>query len=285
MVVDRQQDKAHPHSEQAIDGLASRLDAHAAERILRRAIELHSDDQDDTYDLSLIHKVAAELHIPPEYVAAAMAEELQVSPAAPLRLIERLFIRDRIAVTRIAHDSVDEVTERTKTWMSRHEGLRVAKPTPQGIQWAKNPSPMVAVKASLKMQQGTGVLRSARHVTTEFRPIGDATAVSVSADARLARAGAISAAALSSVGLAVLNGVLWDSLFSFQYAIAVVLGIVISVAIAAAVAKAWATSVRTGLDRAATGITDPETLESHESVPAMLSRFASEWRGADRDKH
>lgn len=274
----------HPRPEQAIDGLAARLDAHSAERILRRAIELHSDDQDDTYDMSLIGKVAAELHIPPEYVAAAMAEELQVSPSAPPRLIERLFVRDRIVVTRVAHEPVDEVTERTKTWMSRHEGLRVAKPTRQGIQWAKDPSPMVAVKAGLKMQQGTGALRTARNVKTEFRSLGDATAITVSADARLARAGAISAAALSSVGLAILNGILWDSIFSLQYAIAVVLGIVISVAVAAAVAKGWASSVRTGLDRAATGISEPETLERHETVPEMLSRFTSEWRRADRKR-
>jgi len=281
--VDRASNQKRQQPEQAVDGLADRLDAASAERVIRRAIELHDSDQDDTYDLGLIGKVAAEMEIPPEYVAAALAEELQVSPNDPPRLIERLFVEDRIAVTRVASDPISEVSNRTKLWMSRHEGLRVASTSEAGLQWAKNPSPMVAVRTGLKMQRGTGALRTARDVTTDFRSLGDSTAVTVSADARMARAGAIAGATAGSVGLAVLNGVLWADLLSVQYALAVLIGVLISFVAAAAITKAWASGVRTGLDRAATGIIEPDELEQYETVPDMLLRFRQEWKQMRRD--
>ncbi len=281
--MDRSRNQENAPAEPVVEGLADRLDAASAERVIRRAIELHDSEQDDAYDLGLIGKVAKEMGIPAEYVAAALAEELQLSPSDPPRLIERLFVEDRISVTRVANETIDEVTDRTKAWMSRHEGLRVQRSSDAGVQWSKDPSPMVAVRTGLKMQRGTGALRNARHVTTDFRALGESTAVTVSADARVARTGAIAGAAAGSVGLAVLNGLLWGDLLSVQYALAVLIGVLVSFIAAAAATKAWASGVRTGLERAATGITEPDALEQYETVPDMLIRLRQEWKQMRRD--
>ncbi len=292
--MDRNSDSTRPRSAaeagESADIVADRLDRHAAERVIRRAIELHGEHLDETYDARMIHRVAGELGISSQHVARALAEELTTPETSPRSLLDRLFIERSVAVARFAHGPVGEVTDRTREWMSRHEGLRVVATGRHETVWKKNPSPMVSVRSGLKLQQGTGSLRTVRAVTTSTRSVGDDTAVSLVADTSTGRTVAWTSALVGAIALIFANGgiiagAMDGSLLSVSFLLAAIGSLIVAITTAAAISKAWASQVRAGLERAATGIAEPDALERTESLAEMLGRLGREWRSGRSGHH
>ncbi len=270
-------------------GVAERLDAMRSatvERVLKRAIELQSDDTHgpDTYDRAMLSQIADELGIDPAYVERALSEELSAVPPELPPSVWHRFFAPRIMVERASLEADHHEAQSTvRTWMTRHEGLRPQRRIASGMVWEPDRSPVSAIRRGLKLSQGTGALRTVRSVTHHIEPVGDhrhvvtveadtgiVTTVAASVGLSLAGAGGLTGTILGLAGVLPL----WGGLLIAGGAVALGLGVSLTIA------KTWASSLRRGLHRAIAGITNPDLVEAPESVPSMIMRLRDEWRRA-----
>ncbi len=259
-----------------------RLDALSrplAERVLQRAIELHSQDQlgPEKLTRTQLDQIASELGIDPKYISAALVSELETTADVPGRsLRERVFAPDRITGGQVIHGDRETVEKAIIDWLRAAEGFRPRAKTGTGYTWERDDHWATKMRLSLGDKQGTGSLRGLRTITHRHTDTGDGRhLVELDADTRVVSWTAAGIAGGTTV-LGVIGGTV-AALSGSGSDIADFLMVSLptaTVGISAGLitAKAWASSIRKGLDRALDGIASPELFRRRKNRKSGIAK-------------
>jgi hypothetical protein len=170
--------------------------ADQADRILRRAIELQTDESSrrvEPINRDKLVRMARELNVDPDFLLRALAEH-QAGALPEDRLDsfwQKLLAPDKVMATRIIKGDTNRVEAAAEDWFRNHEGLRPRRHLDDGILWEKDSHPITSIRMGLKLGQGTGVLRTSPGVTHRVREVKTGEQlVSIEADtARLRKTG------------------------------------------------------------------------------------------------
>jgi hypothetical protein len=194
--------------------------ADQADRILRRAIELQTDESSrrvEPINRDKLVRMARELNVDPDFLLRALAEH-QAGALPEDRLDtfwRKLLTPDKVMATRIIRGDANRVEAAAEDWFRNHEGLRPRRHLEDGVLWEKDSHPITSIRMGLKLSQGTGALRTAPGVTHRVREVKPGEQlVSVEADtARLRKTGqtllavgAVATAASVGVGATAFGG-------------------------------------------------------------------------------
>ena len=260
-----------------------------ADRVIRRAIELHSEQRDGPATMSResIDQIATELGVDPRFVDRAIAEELQTTSSGSLTPMERLFAPNSIRGGTVVNASADTVQRDIVVWLTAQEGLRPRARSRGGIEWERDDH--WSTKLSLGLgSDGTKKLRAMRRVTHHQTEVGeDAHLVELEVDSSIISKVAIGLVAGFS-GLGILNGSFLAAGIGDTGALADVVQFLAGFGGTAAIglasgmitARVWASSVRDGLERALNGIANPDLFPRHSRRRAR--RRDSRRRGSSR---
>lgn len=262
----------------------NRLDALSrplAERVLQRAIELHSEDQHgpDRLTRSQLDQIASELGIDPKYISAALVSELETTADLPGRsLRERVFAPDRITGGQLIHGDRATVEKAIINWLRAAEGFRPRARTGSGYTWERDDHWATKMRLTLGDKQGTGSLRGLKTITHRHTDTGDGRhLVELDADTRVvswtAAGIAGGSAALGLVGgtVAAAMGDSGSNLFEFM--IVAIPTFTAGVTASLITAKTWASSIRKGLDRALDGIASPELFRKRKNRKTGIAKM------------
>lgn len=243
-----------------------------AERVIRRAIELHAEHEEGPATMSResIDQVARELGVDPRFVDEAIAEELQATTSGPLTPMERLFAPYSMRGGTVVNAPADTVQRDIVAWLTAQEGLRPRARSRGGIEWERDDH--WSTKLSLGLgSDGTKKLRAMRRVIHHQTEVGEnAHLVELEVDSSI-----ISKVAIGLVagfgGLGVLSGGFLAAGIGDTSAIADVMQFLAGFGGTAAIglasglitARVWAASVRDGLERALNGIAHPDLFPRH----------------------
>lgn len=157
------------------------FDRAAAERVLRRAIELHDAQWDDRDDLRLdeavLREAAEELGVDPATVRQAAAEErLGVLVGSPHRG-DRLVGPGRLVATRIVELGADAALERADLWLRKVDAFRRRRRGARSAEYSRRGDVVAAVQRGARTLAGHEGVSALRTLTVMVEPVGDHHAV------------------------------------------------------------------------------------------------------------
>jgi hypothetical protein len=259
-----------------------RLDALSrplAERVLQRAIELHSKDQlgPERLTRSQLDQIATELGIDPKYISAALVSELETTADLPGRsLRERVFAPDRITGGQMVHGDAATVEKAIIEWLRRAEGFRPRAKTGSGYTWERDDHWATKMRLSLGDKQGTGSLRGLKTITHRHTDTGDGRhLVELDADTRV-----VSWTAAGIAGGTTVMGVVGGAVAALagsgsdvaDFLMVALPTATIGISAGLITAKAWASSIRKGIDRALDGIASPELFRKRKNRKSGIAK-------------
>lgn len=265
------------------------LSTDEVERVLRRAIELQTDQEYATDDAGLdraaLRRIAAEIGIDPGHLESAMAEELLRVQAERPGLIDRLLAPSRAIVRDAATGDMAGVRQALDRWLGYHAGLRKRAESSTGAVWENDKSLVTVARMKLRAAQGSGALRTTMGVRDEIQPFEPGKQiVTIEADTSNVRrvalvwlgGVAVAAGAAGAVGLgnhttAADNVGMGLGVLALG-AGGVVLGI-----------RMWIDRIRRALHRAADAVSHPRLLDTGDPVTRGMGRILEMWRNSRRD--
>jgi hypothetical protein len=147
------------------------LDREAAERVLRRTVELDGIDDgvDHRVSVQALLDAADELGIDRAEVRRAVVEEELGLLDRPARWTDALLGPDRFVVARVLIGTADEVAERVDAWMRRGRVLRRSRSTRTGdgpgwVEYARRTDPVAAAQRAARAVRGGERLAHVRRV-------------------------------------------------------------------------------------------------------------------------
>jgi AraC-like DNA-binding protein len=245
------------------DGLDA-LSRPLAERVLRRAIELHDDDihGPERVSRTTLEEIASELGVAPEYVRRALAEELETNHDSPSAMWERILAPVRVTGGRVVALAPQETRSSIVAWMGGQEGLRPRTRVADGVRWEKDRHWTTKLRIGIGRSAATGALRNIPSVTHRQTEISEhEQLVELDADTKIISqvaagvGGGIAGAGLIGgiVTAAAMGGGSDITQFLIPFAPAAAVGL----GTALLIAKSWLAAVRNGIDRALDGIANP----------------------------
>ncbi len=259
-----------------------RLDALSrplAERVLQRAIELHSRDQlgPEKLSRSQLDQIASELGIDPKYISAALVSELETTADLPGRsLRERVFAPDRITGGQVILGDPATVEKAIINWLRSAEGFRPRAKTGTGYTWERDDHWATKMRLSLGDKQGTGSLRGLKTITHRHTDTGDGRhLVELDADTRV-----VSWTAAGIAGGATVLGVIGGTVAALagsgsdvaDFLMVSLPTATVGISAGLITAKAWSSSIRRGLDRALDGIASPELFRKRKNRKSGIAK-------------
>lgn len=146
-----------------------------ADKILRRAIELQTDESTRSVDIDRdrLIRMAGELNVDPDFLLRALAEhQAGVSLDDRLENVwQKVLAPDKVMATRIVKGTGNRVEAAAESWFRGQEGLRPRRHYGDGILWEKDSHPITSIRMGLKLGQGTGALRNTSGVTHRVREV------------------------------------------------------------------------------------------------------------------
>jgi hypothetical protein len=139
-----------------VDPTPDRLSREAAERILRRAVELADDPHDHTDDVPLraLIEAAAELDIDPARVRLALAEERLGLLEHAERRSDVVLGPDQVLRARVVSGSPGDVLDRVDAWMRRDRVLRRVRRSGAAAEYARRNDPAAAAQRAVRSVGG-----------------------------------------------------------------------------------------------------------------------------------
>lgn len=184
-----------------MDPTPGRLDRDAAERVLRRAVELAEEPGDarDDVPLRALIEAAAELDIDADRVHLAVAEEHLGLLAEEHRRADAVLGPDRVLRARVVPGRPEDVLDRVDAWMRRDRVLRRVRRSGDRAVYARRSDPAAAAQRAVRSASGKERLGHVRRLQVVVAPAGeDRTLVGLVVDAHRSR----TAAAAGGVGVA-----------------------------------------------------------------------------------
>lgn len=260
------------------ESIGDRLDAVSrplAERVLKRAIELHHDDVHgpDRIARTTLDEIASELGVAPEYVRRALADELETTRHPPRSIRERMLAPVRVTGGRIVTLDAAETRASIVAWMGGQEGLRPRARVGDGVRWERDRHWTTKLRIGIGRSDATGALRTIPTVTHRQTEIsGSEQLVELDADTRIiSQVAAGIGGGLTGAGL--LGGIATAAAMSggsdlLQFLIPFAPAAAVGVGTAVIVAKSWLAAVRKGIARALDGIANPTIHEARRRRPS-----------------
>ncbi|MGF1664838.1 MAG: hypothetical protein ACFCVC_01045 [Acidimicrobiia bacterium] len=280
--MDREQQRPVPGESEPSPEAMDRLDALSrplAERVLQRAIELHSRDQlgPEKLSRSQLDQIASELGIDPKYISAALVSELETTADLPGRsLRERVFAPDRITGGQVILGDPATVEKAIINWLRSAEGFRPRAKTGTGYTWERDDHWATKMRLSLGDKQGTGSLRGLKTITHRHTDTGDGRhLVELDADTRV-----VSWTAAGIAGGATVLGVIGGTVAALagsgsdvaDFLMVSLPTATVGISAGLITAKAWSSSIRRGLDRALDGIASPELFRKRKNRKSGIAK-------------
>ena len=196
------------------------FDREAAERVLRRAVELSDGAQDDPHGWGISERAlveaAEELGVASGSVLQAISEERLGVLDPPRRPADRLVGPAAVTAIRVVDGRPDELLDTLDAWL-RHAGALRRQRRGEGEAYYRRRSDAVAgVQRALRSLTGEEDLRRVDRLSVRVRPVdADRSVVALVADLRVERtialAGGSSVAGLGSAASSVvaLGGTQW----------------------------------------------------------------------------
>lgn len=195
---------ASSRSDEPID--PGRLHRDAAERVLRRAVQLDDPDEvDHRVSVQALLDAADELGIDRAEVRRAVVEEELGLLDDERRRADRLVGPERFVVVRVVDGRPQEVTDRVDSWMRRGRVLRRTR-TAAGVdgasgfvEYSRRNDPVAGAQRALRAVQGSERLAHVRRVRVVVRELdGSRCVIGLLVDASRSRQNAIAGAAATT---------------------------------------------------------------------------------------
>jgi len=162
---------------------ARRLERDAAERILRRAVELDAAEDQGSMDhrisVQALLDAATELDIDAAEVRRAVVEEELGLLSTRRPRIDALVGPDRFVAVRVVEGTPAELTDRIDAWMCRGRVLRRSRAqpsagqTPGWVDYARRNDPVAGAQRALHAVQGHERLAHVRRVRVVVSPLDE----------------------------------------------------------------------------------------------------------------
>ena len=184
------------------------LDRDAAERVLRRAVELDEqlDDPGPQHDIShrALIEAAEELGIDPDEVRRAIAEEQLGLLDGRVHRGDAVVGPSRISSARVVQGDPQEVLDRVDAWMRRGRSLRRVRRGPDRADYARRSDPLGAAQRAARVASGQERLGHVRRLQVVVSDAGGGRTlvgmvVDVSRSRTVAAAGGVTVAATGVV--------------------------------------------------------------------------------------
>lgn len=157
------------------------FDRAAAERVLRRAIELHDEmwaDRDDLLlDEEVLREAAEELGVDPVTVGQAAAEERLGVLATRPRRGDRLVGPGTLVATRIVSLDADATLDRADQWLRKVDAFRRRRRTARSAEYTRRGDVVAAVQRGARTLAGHEGVSALRNLTVVVESVGDDRAV------------------------------------------------------------------------------------------------------------
>ncbi len=153
---------------------APALDRDAAERVLRRAIELgeQADAPHDTVDISSLLAAAEELDVPADGILRAAAEEQLGLLRPDVRRGDRLLGPDQVVVARVVDGTPGDVLERLDAWMRLGRVLRRRRCDADRAVYTRRSDPVAVAQRAVRAVRGSERLARVRRLEAAVTAVG-----------------------------------------------------------------------------------------------------------------
>lgn len=152
------------------------FDRAAAERVLRRALEIHDAAHPDEVELLLdeavLSEAAAELGVDPSEVALAAAEERCGALVGPRRRTDQLVGPGTLVARRPVDLPSDVVLDRADQWLRKVGAFRRQRRGDRGADYSRRNDVAAVVQRGARTMVGHEALTALRHVTVAVEPVG-----------------------------------------------------------------------------------------------------------------
>lgn len=179
------------------------------ELVLRRAMELSvvQPDGDLLFDTKAIAQIAAELHVPGDAVATAIAEHAAGADLGEARLLDKLIGPTQVRASRRTSSGSDATAQAMVQWLETAHGMN-ARVRTDGVVVASPRSDLMAnVLNSLRTVQGLGGLGKVKNIQVAAIDLEDSDgAACVVANVRDKRRTAVLGGAVVTTGAAAVVG-------------------------------------------------------------------------------
>lgn len=242
----------------------------STELVLRRAMELSTVQPggDLMFDAAAIAQIAAELHVPGEAVATALAEHTAGAEIDEAGFLDKLIGPTQIRTARRLVTNSDATTKAMVNWLERAHGMK-ARVRADGVVVASPRKDIMGNLANqIRMAQGLGGLGKVRRIQMAAVDLeAEDGAACVVADITDKRRGAVIGGVVVGAGTAAVVG----TAAAIAAAPAALVGLPIAAGLGILVSRSAHRStvhqVSEGLDEMMDGIV------RGESPPSMMSRF------------
>ena len=257
--------------------MGRRIDRDAAERVLRRAVELDDDpgEGDDTFDTDVLEAAAGDLGVPTTAVHRALAEEQAGLLAGDPGGLDRLAGPSAVSAARLVDGEPQEVMALVDAWLRRQWAFKRLRATPTVAEYRRRTDVVATMQRSARSLTGkenADKVRSVRVIT--HAAAADRTIVAVVVDLQASRT-------FAEVGGTFVagSGTLMSVVSALSWAPWAWLGVPASAAAGAGVLatrRAWTRGIDTEIE----GLLD--RVEAGEEPPTVISGLTERLMGSGR---
>jgi hypothetical protein len=253
-----------PVDQIAVDKLDS-LSGPLAERVMRRAIELQSDDDygSEKITMSRLERIAAEIGVSAIHLQSALKEELSPALSTTSGWLDKILIPERLTAGLVVHQSRPEVERQVVDWLRSEEGFVPTRVSADGYEWKRDDRVSAKLRAGLSKGGSESGLRSVRWVTHRQTDLADGSQlVELDLDARVVRytalgvGGGLIALGLAGSILSAINSLGSSAISSFLTPL--IPSTFLGIGVGLLIAKTWGKALRDSTIEALHGISSPE---------------------------
>lgn len=260
---------------------SKRLPRDAAERVLRRAVELGDQpgDADDSFDVEVLIEAAADLGVPGTAVQRALAEEQAGLLLGDVARLDRLVGPATISVARVVDMHGAGALALTDEWLRRQWAFKRVRASDTVAEYRRRTDMVASMQRAARSVSGkenADKIRNLRVVVREVRPCASIVALVV--DLETSRSFAEMGAGVIAGGGTLMSAIATWSLD--WLALWPLLGIPTSLAMGAGVLvtrKAWTGGIALAME----GLLD--RVENGESPPTVIGGLTGRLRSSTQD--
>jgi hypothetical protein len=255
-----------------------RLDRDAAERVLRRAVELGDQpgDGDDSFDVEVLIEAAADLGVPGTAVQRALAEEQAGLLAGDVARLDRLVGPAAVSVARVVDLDAAAALALTDEWLRRQWAFKRVRAGDTVAEYRRRTDMVASMQRTARSMSGkenADKIRNLRVVVREVRP--SASIVALVVDLEASRSFAEMGAGVIAGGGTLMSvipavGGIWQALLGIPVSMAMGVGVLVT-------RRTWTG----GIDLAMEGLLD--RVEAGDPPPTVIGGLTGRLRSGAQD--
>lgn len=255
-----------------------RLDRDAAERVLRRAVELGDQpgDADDSFDVEVLIEAAADLGVPGTAVQRALAEEQAGLLVGNVARLDRLVGPAAISVARVVDLDTAAALALTDEWLRRQWAFKRVRAGDTVAEYRRRTDMVASMQRTARSMSGKENADKIRNLSVVVREVRSSTSiVALVVDLEASRSFAAMGAGVIAGGGTLMSvipavGGIWQALLGIPASLAMGAGVLVT-------RRTWTG----GIDLAMEGLLD--RVEAGESPPTVIGGLTGRLRSGSHD--